>query len=273
MCLKEINTKKCFRERERVKRGRIKRWLAYVAVAALFLAACSSVKAQESDNQDGFRQIYQFYKDKIVLPQYFQDNDSNENKLTVPRLHPRPIETESKVFSFSPVFKLTEKIKNGYLSIGEKTLSFSLGLFDRKSDNLSAVATTQNQQSSSSSQGTPTSSVGGMSTSTIQSAEVPDQSEEIMDLLKSQLAALDEQVKKIEKSGLVFSSSLPAVNADKIKKEINAALSASPNGITKEYLEDRLNSINISPLNKITPFSVQASKQNSPAFQSIRVPV
>src|SRR3989344_6276595 len=92
------------RERERVKRGRIKRWLAYVAVAALFLAACSSVKAQGSDNQDGFSQIYQFYKDKIVLPQYFQDNDSNENKLTAPRLRPRPVETESKVFSFSPVF-------------------------------------------------------------------------------------------------------------------------------------------------------------------------
>src|SRR3989344_3814703 len=202
MIQKSVSERERERERERVKRGRIKRWLAYVAVAALFLAACSSVKAQESDNQDGFRQIYQFYKDKIVLPQYSPNNDSNENKLTVPRLHPRPIETESK--SFSLVFKLTGKIKSGYLSIGEKTLSFSSSLFDRKSDNLSAVATTQSQQLSSSSQGTPTSSVGGTSTSTIQSAGAMDQSEEIMDLLKSQLAVLDEQVKKIEKSGLVF---------------------------------------------------------------------
>jgi len=108
-----------------------------------------------------------------------------------------------------------------------------------------------------------------MSTSTIQSAEVPDQSEEIMDLLKSQLAALDEQVKKMEKNGLFSSSPALAVNADKIKKEINAALSASPNGITKEYLEERLNSINTNLLNKINNLSVQSSNQNSAAFQAI----
>ena len=69
------------RERERVKRGLVKHCLTFVAVAALFLAVYSSIKAQESDIQNGFEQaFYQFlYENQTVPPQHPEIIAENEN--------------------------------------------------------------------------------------------------------------------------------------------------------------------------------------------------
>mgnify|MGYP001591663215 CR=1 FL=1 len=129
-----------------MRQKEINKKIIFIAMAVLIVLVFTVAKAQENDNQDGFNQIYQFYKKKIILPEYSK-NDFEFGKRPNSALKPKAIEIKnngdlflppptpsflSKVFS--PIFKSAGEIKDGYLSMGDKIF----GLIDLQSYNLPA---------------------------------------------------------------------------------------------------------------------------------------